>query len=101
MAIDTDDLSEKTYKAIIIEAEKFNHNLTSQFGLLSHQCEDDKEFINKSEILISEMFKYDEADLSDMFFGNPPLKKEFHLALKKIKENIKNLSPNVQRTNKI
>jgi hypothetical protein len=30
MAIDTDDLSDKTYKAIMIEAEKLNHDLTLQ-----------------------------------------------------------------------
>ena len=35
MPIDTDDLSNKTYKAIMLEAENFNHDLTLQFGLLS------------------------------------------------------------------
>ncbi len=32
--MDTDDLSEKTYRAIMVEAERFNHDLTLQFGLL-------------------------------------------------------------------
>ncbi len=31
MAIDTGDLTDKTYKAIMIEAERFNHDLTLQF----------------------------------------------------------------------
>ena len=33
--MDTDDLSNETYKAVIIEAEKFNHDLTLQFGILA------------------------------------------------------------------
>ena len=38
MPIDTDDLSDRTYKAILLEAEKFHHDLTLQFGLLSGEC---------------------------------------------------------------
>jgi len=33
--MDTDDLTNKTYNAILGEAEKFHHDLTLQFGLLS------------------------------------------------------------------
>ena len=91
MPIDTDDLSDKTYEAIMIEAEKFNHDLTLQFGLLSYHCKNEKEFINKSQMLISEMLTYNKYEIDDMFFGNPPSKKEFHVALKKIETNIKNL----------
>ena len=32
--MDTGDLSEEAYRAIMIEAEIFNHDLTLQFGLL-------------------------------------------------------------------
>jgi len=86
--MDTGDLSEEAYRAIMIEAEKFNHDLTLQFGLLSIECENEDVFIEKSLILIEEMKKYDEIDLDDMFFGNPPKTKDFHLALQKIVENI-------------
>jgi hypothetical protein len=86
--MDTGDLSEEAYRAIMIEAEKFNHDLTLQFGLLSIECENEDVFIEKSLILIEEMKKYDEIDLDDMFFGNPPKIKDFHLALQKIVENI-------------
>lgn len=86
--MDTDDLSDKTYKAIIVEAEKFNHNLTLQFGLLSYQCKDEKDFIAKSEKLINEMLKYNKNEMDDMFFGNPPSKSNFHIALNKIASNI-------------
>ena len=34
MPIDTEDLTDKTYEAIMIEAERFDHNLTLQFGFL-------------------------------------------------------------------
>jgi hypothetical protein len=94
MSMDTDDLSEKTYEAIIVSAEKFNSDLTLQFGLLSYDCENEKEFISKSEKLINELLKCHEGELDDIFFGNPPDRKEFHVALKKIKENIKNLKRN-------
>lgn len=92
MAIDTGDLSDKTYKAIMIEAERFDHNLTLQFGLLSYQCKDEADFIKKANLLIKQMLKYNMADIDDMFFGEPPTKKDFHNALNKILENILKLS---------
>lgn len=88
MPIDTDDLSDKVYKAIMIEAEKFNHDLNLQFGLLSYECEDEKDFISKSKLRIKEMLRYNKADLYDMFFGNPPDKMSFQVVLKKILKNI-------------
>lgn len=87
--MDTGDLSEETRRAILIEAEMFNHDLTLQFGLLSGECENEEVFIQKSLELIEEMQKYDEFDLDDMFFGNPPEMKDFHTVLKRMIENIK------------
>ena len=91
MAMDTGDLSDNTYKAIMIEAERFDHNLTLQFGLLSYQCKDETDFIKKSKQLIKQMLKYNMADIDDMFFGEPPTKKDFHNALNKISENISSI----------
>ena len=34
--MDTDELSNETYEAILVEAERFNHNLTLQLGVLSY-----------------------------------------------------------------
>lgn len=87
MAIDTGDLTEKTYQAIIAEAEHFDHNLTLQFGLLSYECANEMDFIKKSKQLIKQMLKYNMADIDDMFFGEPPTKKKFHNTLHKILEN--------------
>lgn len=86
--MDTGELSEETYKAIMIEAEMFNHDLTLQFGLLSGECKDENDFIEKSILLIKEMKSYDEIDLDDLFFGNPPEMSDFHIALIKILDNI-------------
>lgn len=86
--MDTGDLSEETYRAIMIEAERFNHDLTLQFGLLSGNCKDEEDFMEKSIHLIDEMKQYDEVDLDDMFFGNPPIMEEFKMALKRILDNI-------------
>jgi len=94
--MDTGDLSEEAYRAIMIEAEIFNHDLTLQFGLLSGNCIDENDFIEKSIRLINEMQKYDEIDLDDLFFGNPPEMNEFKTTLKKIFDNIaelKNIPP--------
>jgi hypothetical protein len=90
--MDTDELSDKTYKAIISEAENFNSDLTLQFGLLSGECENEAAFIKKSSMLIRKIMKYQEYELDDLFFGNPPPKKELHSALNKIQHNILFLS---------
>ena len=91
MPIDTGDLSEPTYEAIMIEAERFHHNLTLQFGLLSYKCKDEKDFIKKSGVLIKYFMKFIDADIDDLFFGEPRPKKEFQAALKRILNNISKL----------
>jgi len=50
--MDTDELSEETYKAIFHTAEKYHHNLTLQFGLLASQCKNDDDYLNKASKLI-------------------------------------------------
>lgn len=86
--MDTGDLSEEAYRAIMIEAEMFNHNLTLQFGLLSSHCIDENDFVEKSAQLINEIKKYNDIDLDDMFFGDPPKMSEFQSALNRILDNI-------------
>ena len=91
MPIDTGNLTDSTYEAIMIEAERFNHDLTLQFGLLSYECTNEKDFIKKSKKLIAKLITYDDEDLYDLFYGEPPSKKEFHMALNKILINISKL----------
>jgi hypothetical protein len=95
--MDTDDLSDKTYKAIMVEAEGFNHDLTLQFGLLSYECNNEKEFIQKSKELIEEMKGYDEEELDDMFFGDTPALSDFNKVLNKLLANIATLQKKVKR----
>ena len=59
--------------AIIVVAERFNHDLTLAFGMLSYECDDEAMFIRKSEELARQMLKYDENHIDDLFFGNPRL----------------------------
>lgn len=92
MPIDTDDLSDKTYQAIIGEADKFHDDLSLQFGLLSYECKDEKEFIKQSEKLINKMMKYKEADLPALFFEDVPDYKKFHKILYKMLNNISKLN---------
>ena len=91
MAIEASDLTDETYNAILLESEKFDDNLTLQFGLLTHDCDDETDFINQSEKLIKKMLKYNNNTLDDLFFGEPPSMSEFHKVLKKMQSNIERL----------
>ncbi len=91
--MDTDDLSVETYKAILIEAEKFHHDLTLQFGVLAGDCKTDNEYLDVSESMIKEWLT--DLDLEeiimDIFFDNPPSKKDFKKILDKLLINIENV----------
>ncbi len=65
--MDTDDLSSKVYKAILVEAEKFNHDLTLQFGLLCCECDNEKEYIREALLLIEYIRKADDYEIEDIF----------------------------------
>ena len=86
--MDTDELSKETYRAILVEAELFNHDLTLQFGILSDDCNNEPEFIEKSERLIERLKKANSSVLSNIFFGNVPNMENFIKALDQIKKNI-------------
>ena len=86
--MDTDDLSTEAYEGIIIEAEKFNHDLTLRFGVLASSCKNEKEYLSKAKKIIERIRKFDKSELSEMFFGSPPDKKHLMLALDKTLTNI-------------
>jgi len=88
--MDTDDLSIPTYKGIIIEAEKFNHDLTLQFGVLASGCKDDDDYLNQAEALIKEWLQIDEFEdiIDDIFYGESVNEKEFKKTLNKLLSNI-------------
>jgi len=86
--MDTDDLSRECYQGIIIEAEQLSHDLTLQFGVLSGDCNNETEYIDKAEKLIREIMKAEDWEIDDLFWGNPPEKEKLELTCKKILDNI-------------
>jgi hypothetical protein len=86
--MDTDDLSTETYKGVLLEAEKFNHDLTLRFALIAGDCENETKYLNRAKKLIIILQEANKSDLSDIFFGSPPKKENLYLALKKISTNI-------------
>jgi len=86
--MDTDDLSQEAYKAIMIEAERFNHDLTLRFGVLSGDCNDEEEYLKKSLLLIEKIKKAKKYQLEDIFFGDVPNIDHLNKILDRIIENI-------------
>lgn len=88
--MDTDDLSIPTYKGILIEAEKFNHDLTLQFGVMASECKDDDDYLNKAEALIQKWLNTDDLfyEMDYIFFGETVNEKTFKKTLRKILSNI-------------
>lgn len=88
--MDTDDLSIPTYDGIIKEAEKFNHGLTLQFGVLASDCKDDDDYLNQAETMIKQWLTDVDFDIvaDDIFFGEPVDLDKFKVTLEKLLENI-------------
>lgn len=86
--MDTDYLSRECYKAIITEAEKLSHDLTLHYGLLSIDCKCEEEYIDKAEQMTRLIMCVEDAELEDLFWGNPPDIKRFQLTCAMILENI-------------
>lgn len=89
--MDTDDLSREAYDGIIIEAEKLTHDLTLHYGLLSSDCKNEIEYIDKAEKLTREIMQMNDYGLDDLFWGNPPNKERLNFTLKKILGNIEKI----------
>ncbi|MFO7852621.1 MAG: hypothetical protein ACQERS_11980 [Bacteroidota bacterium] len=89
--MDTDDLSRESYDGILIEAEKLTHDLTLHFGLLSSDCKNETEYIDKAEKLTREIMQVEDWELDDLFWGNPPEKEKLNFTLQKIIDNIEKI----------
>ena len=64
--MDTDDLSNETYNAVILEAEKFNHDLTLQFGVMASSCNSEEEYLQNAKQLVREIREMDDYELEDL-----------------------------------
>ena len=89
---DSDDLSKEAYEAIIVEAERFSHDLTLHFGVLSSRCRDELEFIDQSKKLAEEILVLDDYEIEDLFFGHFPPRVQLEKTLMKIIINIEELN---------
>ncbi len=89
--MDTDDLSREVYNGILLEAERFSHDLTLHYGLLSYDCNDETEYIEKADRLTKEIMECNDSELDDLFWGEPPHKEELNVVLKKILSNIEDV----------
>jgi hypothetical protein len=88
LPMDTDELSKEAYKGIIIEAERFNHDLTLRYGLVADSCKNEQEYLLKAKKITIAIRGFVNDELTDLFFGSPPDKKALHLTLDKILNNI-------------
>lgn len=88
LLMDTDNLSRNAYNGIILEAEKPTHDLTLHYGLLSYDCKNESEYIDKAEKLTRWIMELDDYELDDLFWGNSPDKEKLDFTLGNIIKNI-------------
>ena len=87
--MDTDDLSQEAYKAVITEADQLDRDLTLEFGLLSTKCKDEEEYLLAVKEMILDWKEDLSAAMLDIFYcDNPPSQDAFEKALLKIETNI-------------
>ena len=86
--MDTDDLSRESYDGILIEAERLTHDFTLHYGVLSGDCKNETEYIDKAEKLTRKIMQAEDWELDDLFWGNPPEKERLEFTCKKILVNI-------------
>lgn len=86
--MDTDDLSEEAYAAVLIESEKFHHDLTLQFGLLADGSKNENDYLDRCKKAIEEMRQFDQIDMEDVFFDRVPTVAQLRAALNRVSKNI-------------
>jgi len=89
--MDTDDLSEETYEAVIRKAERFHHDLTLQFGVLASDCKDEDEYLNEALLIIKDWESDYELAIDEIFYENVPEINKFKSVLAELKESIKEI----------
>lgn len=87
--MDTDNLSIEAYNSIIRKAEAFDHGLTLQFGVLSSDCKNENEYLEKAVLLIEDWESDIESAVDDIFYENISQINKFESVLKELKESIK------------
>ena len=90
--MDTDDLSKEANEAILVEAEKYSHDLTLHFGVLSSKCQDELEYIEKSKKLAEEILQLEDYEIEDLLFGNFQSRDHLENTIRRIMRNIEELN---------
>ena len=86
--MDTDHLSNETYEGVIIEAERFHHNLTLHFGLLAGDCANEEEYLDAADNMINNLKKAKPNDIKYFLFGEVSDLSALPDTLDKIQANI-------------
>jgi hypothetical protein len=88
--MDTDDLSENAYKAVLIEAELLHHDLTLQFGVLAGRCNTEEDYLSASKSRVISWLAEPKKDflMTRIFFDDPPGKIDFIRCLERILKNV-------------
>jgi len=86
--MDTDDLSRDCYDGVLMEAAKLAHDLTLHYGLLSGDCKNETDYLDKAEKMTREIMQADDWELDNLFCGNPPDNEKFSFTCRKILENV-------------
>lgn len=67
--MDTDDLSNEAYEAVIMEAERFHQNLTIHFGVLVDGCNTEEEYLAAAEKMAKNIKTFTTDSLDDFLFN--------------------------------
>jgi len=92
--MDTDDLSENAYQAVLIEAELLHHDLTLQFGVLAGRCKTEDDYLDASKSRIISWLGESKTDIlmNRIFFDDTPAKIDFVKCCERILKNIDEVS---------
>lgn len=89
--MDTTEISQSTYNAIIETAANAHKDLALQFGMLAKLSKNEADYISKSGQLIDLMSGYDAEEIDAIFIENPLSVDAFKTALQTISGNISKL----------
>jgi len=78
----------KPSEGVIIAAERFHHELTVEFGVLSYECANENEYLKNAIELIKELKEIKKYEMEEIFTEKVPTIKSFHNALDSILLNI-------------
>ena len=86
--MDTDELSNEAYTAVLVEAERFHHNLTIHFGVLADDCDNEVEYLAAAEKMVKNLKKTTPDHLDYFLFTEVDNLSALPVTLDKILANI-------------